>query len=221
MKGDPTFWILARASGLVAYALLTTSVLAGLVLKARPFGTALKPATVTDLHRFLALLGLGAVSLHGLALLLDRAVPLAVADLFVPGIAPYRPLWTGLGVLAAELTVVVYASFGLRKRIGARNWRRLHWAAYAIFALATVHGLAAGSDSGATWALAVYGAATGAVLAAAGWRALVPPEKGAARVPPRGRPVARQRLREVRPARILESSASPPTGWPRPTKARS
>jgi methionine sulfoxide reductase heme-binding subunit len=189
MRGDPTFWILARASGVVAYVLLTSSVLAGLVLKARPFGNALRPAAVTDLHRFLALLGLGAVSLHGLALVLDTAVPISVADLLVPGLAPYRPLWTGLGVLAAELMLVVYASFALRKRIGARNWRRLHWATYLVFALATVHGLAAGTDSGTIWALALYGGATGAVLAATAWRALVPPQKGAARVPHRDRPL--------------------------------
>ncbi len=188
MKGDPTFWILARASGLTAYGLLTASVLAGLVLKARPFGTALKPATVTDLHRFLALLGLGALVLHGLTLLLDHAVPISLADLLVPGIAPYRPLATGLGVLAGELMLVVYASFAARKWIGARTWRRLHWATYLIFALATVHGLAAGTDSGSGWALALYGAATGAVLAATAWRALVPPQKGAARVPHRDRP---------------------------------
>lgn len=190
MKSDPTFWILARASGFLAYALLTASVLAGIVLKARPFGTAPKPATVTDLHRFLALLGLGALVLHGLALVLDEAVPIGVADLLLPGVAPYRPLWTGLGVLAAELMLLVYASFSLRKRIGARYWRRLHWATYLIFALATLHGLAAGSDSGTSWAIALYGAATGAVIAATAWRALVPPLKGAPRVPHRDRPVA-------------------------------
>jgi sulfoxide reductase heme-binding subunit YedZ len=189
VKGDPTFWILARASGLLAYALLTSSVLAGLVLKARPFGTTLKPAAITDLHRFLALLGLGAVSLHGLALVLDTAVPISLADLFVPGLAPYRPLATGLGVLAEELMLIVYASFALRKRIGTRNWRRLHWATYLIFALATVHGLAAGTDSGTTWALALYGAAAGAVIAATAWRALIPPPKGAPRVPDRDRPL--------------------------------
>ena len=59
---DPTFWILARASGLTAYFLLTLSVLAGLVLKSRPFGRALSAAAVTDTHRFLATLGLGAVA---------------------------------------------------------------------------------------------------------------------------------------------------------------
>jgi methionine sulfoxide reductase heme-binding subunit len=190
MKSDPTFWILARASGFAAYALLTASILAGIVLKARPFGTMLKPARITDLHRFLALLGLGALALHALALLLDDAVPIGIADLLVPGLAPYRPLWTGLGVLAAELMLLVYMSFSLRKRIGARNWRRLHWATYLIFALATLHGLAAGSDSGTAWALALYAGATGAVIAAAGWRALVPPQKGAPRVPPRDRPIS-------------------------------
>ena len=187
--GDPTFWILARASGFLAYALLTASVLAGLVLKARPFGTAPRPAAVTDLHRFLALLGLGALSLHGLALLLDSAVSFSVADLLVPGLAPYRPLWTALGVLAAELMLVVYVSFALRKRIGTRSWRRLHWATYLIFALGTVHGLAAGTDSGSTWGLTLYGAATGAVVVATGWRTLVPPQKRAARVPDRDRPL--------------------------------
>jgi sulfoxide reductase heme-binding subunit YedZ len=190
VKGDPTFWILARSSGLIAYALLTASVLAGLVLKSRPFGTWLKQAAVTDLHRFLALLGLGAVALHGLALVLDRTVQISVAALLLPGIAPYRPLWTGLGVLAAELMLIVYASFALRRRIGARNWRRLHWATYLVFALATVHGLASGTDSGTTWALGLYGGATGAVLAATGWRALVHPRKGAPRVPHGDRPLA-------------------------------
>ena len=190
MKGDPTFWILARSSGLVAYALLTVSVLAGLVLKSRPFGTSLRPAAVTDLHRFLALLGLGAVTAHGLALVLDTTVHFSLPSLLVPGLAPYRPLWTALGVLAAEAMVVVYASFAARKWIGARAWRRLHWATYLVFALATVHGLAAGTDSGTTWALGLYGGATGAVLAAVGWRALVPPPKGAPRVPRRDRPLA-------------------------------
>ena len=190
MKGDPTFWILARSSGLLAYVLLTSSVLAGLVLKARPFGTALRPAAVTDLHRLLALLGLGAVSLHGLTLVLDTAVPISVADLLVPGLVPYRPLATGLGVVAAELMLVVYASFSLRRRIGTRNWRRLHWATYLVFAFATVHGLAAGTDSRTTWALALYGGATGAVLAAGAWRALVPPRNGAPRVSHRDRPLA-------------------------------
>lgn len=191
MKADPTFWILARASGLVAYVLLTSSVLAGVVLKARPFGRALKAASVVDLHRFLAFLGLGLVALHGIALVLDTTVHISPAALLVPGLVAYRPLWTACGVVAAELMLLVYVSFALRRRIGARAWRRLHWLTYAVFGLATAHGLAAGTDSGRPWALVLYGAATGAVLGAVGWRALVPQaEGGGTRVPDRDRPLA-------------------------------
>ena len=174
MKNDPTFWLLARATGLTAYVLLTLSVLAGLVVKAKPFGRAVKPATAVDFHRFLALLGLAAVALHGLTLVLDETVEIGLGALLVPGLAPYRPLWSGFGVVAGELMLLVYASFALKKRIGQRNWRRLHWATYATFAAATAHGLMAGSDSAAPWALALYLGAVGAVAAATAWRALVP-----------------------------------------------
>jgi sulfoxide reductase heme-binding subunit YedZ len=191
MRSDPTFWILARASGLLAYALVTSSVLAGIVLKARPFGATLKAGAVADLHRFLAALGLGFIALHAVALVLDSTVRISVAALLVPGLVPYRPVWSSLGVLAAELVLLVYASSALRRRIGARAWRRLHWLTYAVFALATVHGLAAGTDSGRPWALPLYGGAVGAVAAAVGWRALVPATKGGnARVPDRDRPLA-------------------------------
>ena len=131
MKSDPTFWLLARATGLTAYALLTSSVLAGLTVKSRPLGTRVKAAVVTDLHRFLSLLGLGVVALHGLVLTLDSTVRMPIAGLLVPGLSPYRPLATGIGVLAAELMIVIYASFSLRRRIGVRNWRRLHYLTFA------------------------------------------------------------------------------------------
>jgi DMSO/TMAO reductase YedYZ heme-binding membrane subunit len=191
MTADPTFWILARASGLLAYLLLTAAILAGIVLKARPFGRAIRPAVVTDVHRFVALLGLGALALHGTTLVLDGAVDITPAALVVPGLVPYRPIWVTLGVVAGELMLLVYVSFSVRRRIGTRAWRRLHWITYLVFGLATCHGLAAGSDSDRSWALVLYGAATGAVVAAAAWRALLPPTRGGQRhVPDRDRPLA-------------------------------
>ena len=184
MKSDPTFWILARATGLAAFVLLTVSVLAGLVVRSRPFGTRLKPATATDLHRTLALLSLSAVLMHIGTLLVDDAAEIGLGAVLVPGLSPYRPVATGLGVLAAELMVLVYASFSLRRRIGQKNWRRLHHTTFGLFALAAGHGIFAGSDTAALWALALYLGAIGAVAAATGWRLLVPP----ARPKPRPRP---------------------------------
>lgn len=179
MKTDPTFWLLARASGLTAYGLLTASVLAGVVLKSKPFGRALKPASTMDVHRFLALLGLGMLSLHGGTLLLDRTLHMPFAALFVPGASHYRAAAVAVGVVAAELMVLVYVSFALRGMIGARNWRRLHWATYLVFLLATVHGFAAGTDSTQPWAHDLYLGAVGAVAFAAAWRALGRPMRTA------------------------------------------
>ena len=177
MKTDPTFWLLARASGITAYALLTASVLAGLVLKSRPFGRALKTASVTDVHRFHAQLGLGMLGLHGAAILLDTTVKMPLAGLVVPGASPYRPTSVSFGVLSAELMLLIYVSFSLRKRIGVKNWRRLHWATYAVFLLGTAHGLFAGTDSSQPWARSLYLGAVGAVAFATAWRALTRPTR--------------------------------------------
>jgi sulfoxide reductase heme-binding subunit YedZ len=199
MRTDPTFWLLARASGLTAYVMLTLSVVAGLVVKSRPL-RALKPAAVVDLHRILAMLGLGALAGHAAALVLDTTVNVSIPGLFIPGLISYRPVWTSLGIIAAELMVIVYASFSMRKRIGPKNWRRLHWATYAIFGLATVHGLAAGTDASRSWVFALYVLAVGSVAVAATWRFLVPPAPARAR-----RPAARPR--EVTPSRRGEQAA--------------
>jgi predicted ferric reductase len=174
MSHDPTFWLLARASGLTAYALLTMSVLAGLVVKSRPFGRAVKTSAVTDVHRFLALMGLAMLGLHGVALVLDSTVHMSIAALFVPFLSSYRPTAVAFGVLSMELAALITASFSLRRWIGGKNWRRLHWATYLVFLLGTAHGLTAGTDR---WAFPLYLGAVGAVAFATAWRALSRPLK--------------------------------------------
>ena len=85
-------------------------------------------------------------------------MPMPVAALVVPGLSPYRPLWTSAGVIAGELMLLVIASFPLRRVIGAKAWRRLHWATYAMFALAAIHGIASGTDTSRPWVMAFYAA---------------------------------------------------------------
>jgi methionine sulfoxide reductase heme-binding subunit len=184
---NPTFWILARATGLTAYALLTASVLAGLTVKSRPLGSRVRAASVTDLHRFLSLLSLGAVAVHGITLVLDKAVPLPVAGLFVPGLSTYRPVATGFGVVSAELMVLIYVSFSVRRHIGAGNWRRLHYLTFAVFGAATVHGLATGTDR---WAFGLYAGSLGAVASLTAWRVVTKGGQKRAPVPNSDRQVA-------------------------------
>ena len=127
-----------------------------------------------------------AVALHGAFLALDTSVPIPVVALLVPGTSPYRPLWVALGVLGAELMLLIHLSFRFRRRIGVRTWRRLHYATYLVFGAATAHGLMAGSDSARPWALAMYVLASGAVVALTAWRVLGAPRRAPA--PPAAQP---------------------------------
>jgi predicted ferric reductase len=155
-------------------------VLAGLVLKSRPTRR-LRPASVTEVHKTLAVTGLGALALHGTALVLDSTVKVTPAALLVPGLVSYRPLPVALGVVGGWLFGLVTVSFWLRKRIGVKAWRRLHWFTYALFLLATLHGVLAGTDTTRAWTRDLYLGALGAVVAATAWRVLVPPPRRAPR----------------------------------------
>jgi len=169
MKHDPTFWLIARASGFVAVLLLTSTVVAGLTLKARVLPR-VAPAGITDIHRFLSLTAILATGVHLVALVVDTAVDVPILGAFVPGLVGYRTVWTSVGVVVMELMVVIHLSFRLRKVIGRKNWRRLHYMTYLTFGGAVTHGLLAGTDSGKLWALLGYGAAVGLVVSLTAWR---------------------------------------------------
>lgn len=155
--GDlPTQWLLARASGLLAYLALTLTVIAGLTLRTRLLGRAVSPAVVTAVHRSLSLVGIGALVLHAGLIALDSAVDVPLVSLVVPGLAGYRPIATGLGVAAAELWLLIHLSFRLRRRIGVARWRMLHMATFPLWGIAALHGIFAGSDSGQPWVQQLY-----------------------------------------------------------------
>jgi sulfoxide reductase heme-binding subunit YedZ len=177
VKGDPTLWILARAAGITAYGLMTASVLAGLVLRSRPAPARLRPRVVADIHRTLALLGLGALVLHAAALALDPVARISPLALVVPGLAPRLRLAVALGVLAGDLMLVVITSSSLRRRIGFRVWRRMHWLTYAVFAAGSAHGIIAGTDSRRPALIWLYLLAIGAVAGATAWRAMTSPSR--------------------------------------------
>ena len=164
-------WYLARASGIVAFGLLTTTVVLGLVMSGRARLRRWPRFAVEDVHRFASLLTWSFVGVHALALLADSYLPFSVADLLVPGIAPYRPLATSLGIVAMELLAAL-ALANLRARISYRLWRRTHYLNFAVWLLALGHGVTSGSDSDTLWALALYVLAASLVAGLTAWRVL-------------------------------------------------
>ena len=63
----------------------------------------------------------------------------------VPFAGTFRPVWVGMGQLAFDVSIAVYASFWVRKRIGQKRWRLVHYTTFLAFAGATAHGLMTGN----------------------------------------------------------------------------
>jgi hypothetical protein len=145
VSGVPIAWYAARAFGLAAFGLLTLGVWLGLAMSTRLLGGR-RQAALLAWHDTLAWLGLAAVSLHVAALLADPVVHFDLLAVLVPGASAWHPAAVAAGVVAAWLALALAVSFPLRRRIGRKTWRRLHYASFADFALALVHALTAGTD---------------------------------------------------------------------------
>ncbi|MFN8534152.1 MAG: ferric reductase-like transmembrane domain-containing protein [Dehalococcoidia bacterium] len=151
------FWFLSRTSGIAAFVLLWLSTAFGLLVSNRlarlwPGG----PAAI-DLHEFISLLGLGFIVLHMLVLLGDRFIGYSALQLLVPfANLSYRPVEVALGQAAFYLLIPVSFTYYIRRRIGYRAFRMIHYASYLVFVLALVHGLFGGSDTANPAVAALY-----------------------------------------------------------------
>lgn len=144
------YWFMARAGGLVGYLVLWLSVMGGLILSTKVTDGVIPASIAYGLHEFLSLGSVLFVSLHALVLLGDSYIGFNIFHLAVPFSAPYKPLWTGLGTLAFYLIIALTGSFYLRKQIGQKLWRSLHYLTFLAYVLGLVHGLMAGTDSALT-----------------------------------------------------------------------
>jgi DMSO/TMAO reductase YedYZ heme-binding membrane subunit len=156
-------WDTARAGGLISYVLLTASVSLGLVLRNRWQSSRWPRLVTNELHGYVSLLALVFIAVHVLAVAVDPFTHFGLAAVLVPFASHYRPIWMGFGIAALYLLLAVWVSTRLRRRIGHRLWRRIHLLAFAVYGAATLHGLGTGSDTRATWAVALYATSVGLV----------------------------------------------------------
>lgn len=158
-------WYLSRSAGLVAYLLLFLAVALGLSVRGRSLDRVIARWRVTDLHVYLSVLALGFVVLHATALLWDNFVGYTAWQILLPFTAGARAFWTGVGVIAAYLLVIVVVSFAVRRWIGYRAWRTLHYSTFGLYVIATLHGIFTGTDTAAPWVQGLYIVTGGCVLA--------------------------------------------------------
>jgi methionine sulfoxide reductase heme-binding subunit len=99
----------------------------------------------------LAIAAVVAIAAHGAALLGDGWLRPGLDGITIPFALHYRPALTGAGIIAGYLSVLLGPTFYLRRRIGARAWRRLHRVTPLVWMLAVVHTLGSGSDAASVW----------------------------------------------------------------------
>jgi sulfoxide reductase heme-binding subunit YedZ len=142
------WWIVSRSSGIVAFVLITISVLIGLTMAGKPVRDPQFTKNLRAVHEQTALAGLVAIAIHGLAILLDPWLKPGITGVTVPFALSVHTFWTGLGVIAGYMAMLLGLSFYLRRQIGARLWRKAHRATIAVYVLGLFHALGAGTDTG-------------------------------------------------------------------------
>jgi hypothetical protein len=164
--GPTTYWYLTRGTGAVALVLLTVSVVLGLVGTVRFTAPRWPRFAIDTLHRVVSLLVIVVLVLHIVTTVLDGFAPITLLDGVFPFVSPYRPFWLGLGTLSFDLILAIAITSLVRRRLGYRSWRAVHWLAYVSWPIAVLHTLGTGSDVKQWWLLLLTVVCIVAVLVA-------------------------------------------------------
>ena len=144
--GGTLTWYVARAAGLVSWALILATIVWGLLLATRVLGRRPTPAWLLSLHRYLGALALTFLGVHVAAILLDSYTSFSLVNVLVPFTGSWHPAAVAWGIVAMYLLAAIEITSLLRHRMSNRVWHAVHLTAYFVFGLSTVHMLSAGTD---------------------------------------------------------------------------
>lgn len=151
------YWYLARTAGVIAYVMLWVSVALGVTIKNKLAQMWPGGPTAVDLHQFTSLLALTLAVFHALILLGDRYANYSLAQILIPFDLPGKlSVWYGLGQIGIYLMIPVAFSFYVRRFIGFKVWRLIHYASFIVYFLVTMHGLFSGTDASTPGILGLY-----------------------------------------------------------------
>ena len=161
-------WLVSRASGLALLGALSLVMVLGTVTRlgaARP-GACPRSRGRNCTGRW-RLFCVAFLVLHVGTAILDPFVSIGWPAAVLPFTSGYRPLAIGLGTLAVDLGGAVLLTSLIRRRLGYRAWRAVHWLALLAWPAAFAHSLLAGGGDLRTWwvALIEVGAAAAVVTA--------------------------------------------------------
>lgn len=166
LKAESTFfWYLSRGSAIVGFILLWLSTAMGLMITTRFGKTWPGMKASSESHQYLSILGLFFTGFHGITLLGDTYIKATFLQVLIPfTFINFRPVFVGIGQLVFYMWVILVISFYVRKIIGKKIWRGLHYIGFAAFFAGMAHGITSGSDSSLPWMQMIYWFSAASVL---------------------------------------------------------
>lgn len=149
-------WILIRGSGIAAFALLSASVIWGLMISSKVLGRAVKAKGLQWIHESIGLAAVLATVIHIGALVADSYIEFTWSEVLIPGLSDWEPVAVALGVVSFWTMVLVTFSFYAKRWIGHSTWRTIHFLSYGTLAGALIHGVLAGTDTANPWVAGLY-----------------------------------------------------------------
>lgn len=158
-------WYIGRASGILAFVLLTGVVIFGLIISSRAFTKFVPGATAYETHRFISWLAIGTVVLHFFSFFFDNFMKLKIVEMFVPFIMTREfqtalgynvGLTVSLGVVAFYLLLILIFTSQFRAKIPPKVWRTIHYLSAISYILFVLHGFLSGTDSTEWWMKTLY-----------------------------------------------------------------
>ena len=140
-------WQFVRALGLTAYILLFITITLGIIQSTQLIPKCLR-ILLFNLHNTTGWAGLFLGLTHGLALLLDDYTSFSLNSILLPLSSDLKPLETGAGTLTLYILILIIVSSYIKKHIGRKGWRVVHYFSFIGFCLALYHGVTLGSDTG-------------------------------------------------------------------------
>ncbi len=139
-------WIVARATGLAAYAALAISILSGIALRTSVLDFLATNRAIRALHDWTTWLWIPLGIAHATALVLDTTARIAPLDLLVPFQTSYGRFAIGLGTISLDLFVLITVTSWLRRRMDDELWRAIHRLSYLAFLALFFHAFMSGTD---------------------------------------------------------------------------
>ena len=186
------YWYLSRSAGFVGLTVLWVTMALGLSITNKMARLWPGAPTAFAIHEYVSLLGLSFVAYHGIVLIGDHFVDFSLPRLLLPFSIDWKignqligfslpqfadpfsagskPFWIGLGQVAFYVWVVAALSFYVRRWIGQKTWRLIHYANFATYIMGWLHGTFTGTDSGVPWVQWYYWISGGSLLVLLAYR---------------------------------------------------